>query len=67
MDEADYADERIEISLVDKVNTIRRKPFLAGEPGDCDKCGETMPRLVDGWCCRCRDRFAFALSMKVDV
>ncbi len=28
----------------------------AGEPGNCNKCGEDMPRLVNGVCCRCRDR-----------
>jgi len=27
-----------------------------GEPGECDLCGEDMPRLVDGVCCPCRDR-----------
>lgn len=28
-----------------------------GVPGECDKCGETKPRLVDGNCCKCRDKF----------
>jgi hypothetical protein len=27
----------------------------AGVPGECDDCGETMPRLVDGRCAFCRD------------
>lgn len=27
----------------------------AGEPGECDECGEDMPRLVDGRCGYCRD------------
>jgi len=29
----------------------------AGEPGECEKCGEDMPRLVRGVCCPCRDKF----------
>lgn len=27
----------------------------AGVPGECDNCGEVMPRLVDGLCGFCRD------------
>lgn len=30
----------------------------AGEPGECDACFETMPRIVDGMCAPCRDRAA---------
>lgn len=26
-----------------------------GEPGECDCCGEEMPRLVAGLCAPCRD------------
>lgn len=29
----------------------------AGEPGDCDLCGEWSGRLVHGACCTCRDHF----------
>jgi len=28
----------------------------AGEPGECDHCGEFFVRLVNGACARCRDR-----------
>ena len=28
----------------------------AGEPGDCDLCGEGFARLVNGVCARCRDK-----------
>lgn len=27
-----------------------------GEPGECDACFETMPRIVGGMCAPCRDR-----------
>ena len=29
----------------------------AGEPGDCDLCGEWSGRLVRGVCAPCRDRY----------
>lgn len=29
----------------------------AGEPGDCDLCGEWSGRLVNGVCAPCRDRY----------
>lgn len=29
----------------------------AGEPGDCDLCGEHSMRLVLGACAPCRDRY----------
>jgi hypothetical protein len=32
-----------------------RAPIPAGEPGECEQCGEDMPRLVDGRCGYCRD------------
>ncbi len=32
-----------------------RVPIPAGAPGECERCGEDMPRLVDGWCAPCRD------------
>jgi hypothetical protein len=32
-----------------------RQPIARGEPGDCENCGEYMPRLVDGQCGFCRD------------
>lgn len=59
MDDADISDERIEMSLADAVRDVRKKAaaFIVGNPGECDKCGENMPRLVDGICCPCRDRY----------
>lgn len=32
-----------------------RVPIAPGQPGDCEDCGEYMPRLVDGQCGFCRD------------
>jgi hypothetical protein len=29
----------------------------AGEPGDCELCGEWSGRLVNGACAPCRDRY----------
>lgn len=34
---------------------VARMP--AGEPGDCDLCGEWCGRLVKGACARCRDKW----------
>lgn len=28
----------------------------AGQPGECDLCGEWTGRIVDGACATCRDR-----------
>lgn len=33
------------------------KIIPAGEPGNCDLCGEWWGRLVNGVCCHCRDRY----------
>lgn len=59
MDECDVSDERIEIARTDAINEASRKVARIdpGEPGECHKCGEDMPRLVNGWCCRCRDKY----------
>jgi len=59
MDEADITDERIAIASENAINKVRNAVarIPVGIPGECDKCGEDMPRLVDGWCCWCRDKF----------
>lgn len=61
-DLADIADERTEVQTNADIAEIRRKAqaIEPGNPGECDKCGEDMPRLVNGICCRCRDRFKLA-------
>ena len=33
------------------------KALVYGGPGICDLCGEDMPRLINGVCAPCRDRF----------
>lgn len=60
-DEADRSEEEIEF-LMDahiKDNHSKVTKIPNGTPGECDKCGEPSPRLVEGNCCRCRDRFKF--------
>lgn len=32
-----------------------RQPIAVGVPGECEECGEDMPRLVNGLCGYCRD------------
>lgn len=44
------ADEHLERSL-----RAARAPVPAGVPGECEECGEDMPRLVNGRCGYCRD------------
>lgn len=58
-DIADVTDERTEVKVSADVAEIQRKAqaMPKGEPGECVKCGEDMPRLVNGVCCPCRDRF----------
>ena len=45
------------------INEIRNKAEILDKEllpenlksGECKQCGEDMPRLVSGICCRCRD------------
>lgn len=57
-DLADTTDEHAAPLLEADVAYIRFKAsqIEPGEPGECDKCGEVMPRLVKGVCCPCRDK-----------
>ena len=51
IDEAnEIAEEHLKRSLV-----AARAPIPVGEPGECEECGEQMPRLVEGRCGFCRD------------
>ena len=58
-DIADVTDQRTEIQFSADVAEILRKAqaMPKGEPGECVKSGEDMPRLVNGVCCPCRNRF----------
>jgi hypothetical protein len=62
-DEADQADQQIEAQQQSAVNAAHRvvQNMPEGEAGECDRCGEERPRLVDFGheriCCRCRDKY----------
>lgn len=59
-DDADKAAPRIEACVTDALGVAARAvaAMPTGEPGECDGCGETFARVVNGYCGRCRDRFA---------
>lgn len=46
----DLAEEHLSHSL-----RAARAAVPVGQPGECEQCGEDMPRLVNGWCGYCRD------------
>lgn len=54
-DEADRAQEQEEILTHVMVQSARSAPFIRGEPGECERCGDDSPRLVGGQCAPCRD------------
>lgn len=58
-DEADRTEDDTEFLLDAKVKDIHSKVINipVGTQGECDNCGEEAPRLVDGNCCKCRDKF----------
>lgn len=58
-DDLDHASVDIQFLLDASLLNNRSKVIKIpeGVAGECDKCGEDMPRLVDGICCRCRDKF----------
>ena len=58
MDDADKSEEKNEVMLNAQTEAIRQRvAFIpAGGAGECVECGDPMPRLVLGVCCRCRDR-----------
>lgn len=53
-DEIDQANELAEQHLERSIRAAR-VAIPAGVPGECEECGEDMPRLVDGRCGFCRD------------
>lgn len=54
-DEADRAQDQEEFQREAMIRSALSTPFVPGEPGECDRCGEDMPRLVGGLCAPCRD------------
>lgn len=58
-DEADQTAERMEAPIIEAdVAYIRQKAteMPKGVPDECERCGEDMPRLINGVCAPCRDR-----------
>ena len=57
-DIADVTSERMEVQEAAHIAEVRRKAaeIPKGKPGECDLCGEDMPRLINGVCAPCRDR-----------
>ena len=57
-DEADKTADRMEVEEAANIAEIRRKAaeIPKGKPGECERCGEDMPRLINGVCAPCRDR-----------
>ena len=58
-DEVDRANDYMEIGLSADIANARHAAgsIPAGEPGDCEMCGEWSGRLVHGVCAPCRDKF----------
>ena len=57
-DTADVTAERMEVQEAANIAEIRRKAaeIPKGVAGECERCGEDMPRLINGVCAPCRDR-----------
>lgn len=58
-DEIDIANDRVEEESARGVALVRMLAanMPAGDPGECERCGEESKRLVNGACARCRDKF----------
>jgi hypothetical protein len=54
---ADLIDEATKLAEEHLARSLRaaRAEIPVGAPGECEECGEDMPRLVDGRCGFCRD------------
>lgn len=56
MDDIDRAQEREQQARTAAISQAARE-LPAGEPGECDFCGEQSRRLVNKACARCRDEY----------
>jgi hypothetical protein len=58
-DEIDLAQEREYIATNSAINQVREQAarIEPGTPGCCYLCGEWSPRLIQGACAPCRDRY----------
>lgn len=54
-DEADRANEQTDMWLKAALHAARSIPIVPGVAGECERCGDDMPRLVGGICAPCRD------------
>lgn len=54
---ADFGDEAQAVQELHLRNSLAnaRAKVPVGLPGECERCGEDMPRLVHGLCAPCRD------------
>lgn len=54
---ADAIDDANELAEQHLAHSLRAAlvPVPAGEPGECEQCGEDSKRLVVGRCAPCRD------------
>jgi len=61
-DPLDRATELAEEERAHNEAEVRRQAaaFDPGAPGVCVECGQSMPRLVRGLCCPCRDALGVA-------
>jgi len=55
-DEADDTQARLEIEER-LVREAIRYELPEGEAGECDYCGESSPRLINGACASCRMKY----------
>lgn len=58
-DEVDRSEEETTFLVDACIKDIHSKVvnIPEGSAGECDRCGEDAPRLVDGNCCSCRDKY----------
>ena len=58
-DDVDISNDRSECELDMSINSIRQRAsnIEKGYPGECESCEEPSPRLVHGYCARCRDKY----------
>jgi len=59
MDEIDAAQAREQLDTNSAIAQVRGQAaqMQAGDPGDCELCGERSGRLIKGACAPCRDRY----------
>ena len=56
IDRANDLADRLASAATDEIR-YKAAHMPAGEPGDCELCGEWSGRLVNGACAHCRDKY----------